>query len=72
MKSYWVRCKKYTENINPKISKASNGRTMISKCVTCGIKKSRLIKNQDPKGLLSNLVLGTLLRKVPILCDILF
>ena len=63
---------KDTENINPKISKASNGRTMISKCAICCSKKSRFIKNQEAKGLLSNLGTKTSLSKVPKLGDILF
>ena len=29
---------------------------VLSKCVLCGSKKSRFIKNQEAKGLLSNLV----------------
>ena len=35
-------------------------------------KKSRFIKNQEAKGLLSNLVIKTLLSKVQILGEILF
>ena len=51
----------------------SNGRTMMwSKCAICGSKKSRFIKNQEAKGLLSNLGLRTPLSKVPILGHILF
>ena len=38
----------------------------------CGTKKSRFIKNQEAKRLLSNLGLRTPLSKVPILGDILF
>ena len=50
MKSYCLKCRKDTENINSKISKASNGRTMLlSKCPICGSKKSRFIKNQVAK-----------------------
>ena len=45
---------------------------IISKCATCGSKKSRFIKNQEVKGLLSNLGIKTPLSKVPILGDILF
>ena len=45
---------------------------MISKCAICGSKKSRFIKNQEAKGLLSSLVIKTPLSKVPILDDILF
>ena len=68
-----VQSRKDTENINPKISKTSNGRTMLlSKCAICNSKKSRFIKNQEAKGLLSNLGIKTPLSKVPILGDILF
>ena len=73
MKSYCLKCKKNTVNINPRVSKTSNGKTMLlSKCAICGSKKSRFIKNQEAKGLLSNLGLKTPLNKVPILGDILF
>ena len=73
MKSYCLKCRKDTENINPKISKTSNNRIMVlSKCAICGSKKSRFIKNQETKELLSNLGIKTLLSKVPILGDILF
>ena len=73
MKSYCLKCRKDTENINPKVSKTNNGRTMLlSNCATCNSKKSRFIKNQEAKGLLSNLVIKTPLSKVPILGDILF
>ena len=73
MKSYSLRCREGTENINPKVSSTSNGKAMIlSKCAICGSKKSRFIKNQEAKGLLSNLGIRTPLSKVPILGDILF
>ena len=73
MKSYRLKCKKDTENIDPKVSNTSNGRkTILSKCAICGSKKSRFIKNQEAKGLLSNLGVRTPLSKVPILGDILF
>ena len=73
MKSYCLKCRKDTENINPKVSKTSNGRTMLlSKCAICDSKKSRFIKNQEVKALLSNLRVRTPLRKVQILGDILF
>ena len=45
---------------------------ILSKYAICGSKKSRFIKNQEGKGLLSNLVIKTPLSKVPILDDILF
>ena len=73
MESFCLKCKKNTEKIDPEISSSSNGRAMIlSKCAICGSKKSRFIKNQEAKGLLSNLDIRTPLSKVPILGDILF
>ena len=72
MKSYCLKCRKDTENINPKISETSDGKGMISKYAICGSKKSRFFKNQERKGLLSNLGLRKPLGKVPILSDILF
>ena len=72
MKSYCLKCRKNTENLNPRVSKASNGRTMVlSKCAICGSRKSRFIKNQEAKGLLSSLGVRTPLSKVPMLGDIL-
>ena len=68
-----IKCKKNTENIDPEFSSTSNGKAMIlSKCGICGGKKSRIIKNQEAKGLLSNLGVRTSLSKVRILGDILF
>ena len=73
MLSYCLKCKKYTESINPKVSKTTNGKTMIlSKCAICGSKKSKFIKEQQEKGLLSNLGLRIALNKIPLLGDILF
>ena len=73
MLSYCLKCKKNTESIDPKVSATSNGKTMIlSKCAICGSKKSKLIKKQEEKGLLSNLGIRTPLSKIPLLGDILF
>ena len=73
MKSYCLKCRKDTENTNPKVSKTSNGRTMLLwNCAICNSKKSRFIKSQETKGLLSNLGITTPLSKVPILGDIFF
>ena len=67
------KCRNDTENIDPKVSSSSNGRAVIlSKCAICGSKKSKFIKNQEAKGLLSKLCIKTPLNKVPILGDILF
>ena len=73
MKSYCLKCRKDTEIINLRVSNRSNGRkTILSKYAICGSKKSRFIKDQEAKGLLSNLGVRTPLSKVPILGDILF
>ena len=73
MESYCLKCKKYTKNINPQVSSTSNGKLMIlSKCAICGSKKSRFIKKQEAKGLLSKLGIKTPLSKIPLLGDILF
>ena len=73
MKSYFLKCRKDTENINPRASNTSNRRTMIlSKCAICGSKKSIFIKNQEAKGLLSNSGIRTPLIKALLLGDTLF
>ena len=56
MESYCLKCKKYTNNIDPQVSSTRNGRLMIlSKCAICNSKKSKFIKEQEAKGLLSKL-----------------
>ena len=73
MLSYCLKCKRNTESINPKVSKTTNGKAIIlSICAICGSKKSKFIKQQEAKGLLSNLGLRTPLNKIPVLGDILF
>ena len=65
--------KKNTESINPRVSATSNGRIMIlSKCAISGSKKSKFIKNQGAKGLLSSLDIRTPLSKIPLLGDVFF
>ena len=73
MLSYCLKCKRNTESINPKVLKTTNGKAIIlSKCAIGGSKKSKFIKEQEAKGLLSNLVLRTPLNKIPVLGHILF
>ena len=68
-----VKCRKYTENINPKVLITSNDKIiLLSKYAMCGSKKSRCIKKQEVSWILSNLGLKTPLSKVPLLGDILF
>ena len=75
MLSYCLKCKKRIKNQSNDrvIVKTSNGKTMIlPKCAICGAKKSKFIKEQEAKGLLSNLGIRTPLSKIPLLGDILF
>ena len=68
MKTYCVKCRKDTNNINPKIFKTKNNRLLMqSKCSDCKNKKSRFVKEQDGKGLLSNLAINTRFSKIPLL-----
>ena len=73
MLSYCLKRKRNTESINPKVLKTTNGKAIIlSKCAICDSKISKFIKEQEAKGLLSNLGLRTPLNKIPVLGDILF
>ena len=73
MKSYCLKYRKDIKNINPRVSNTSKGNTMILSKRAIGVsKKSKFIKNQEAKGLLSNLGLKRPLSKVPILGNILF
>ena len=73
MLSHCFKCRKNTKSINPKVSKTTNGKAIIlSTYAICGSKKSKFIKEQEAKGLLSNLGLKTPLNKIPVLGDILF
>ena len=66
--THCLSCRKYTKNTNPRIVKSKNNRSMIqSNCAICNSKKSRLIKEQQAKGLLSNLGIKAPLNKVPLL-----
>ena len=68
MKIYCVKCRKDTQNINPKIvittaTKKKNRSIMQPKCPVCRMKKSRFVKEQEGKGLLSILGIKALLSK---------
>ena len=70
--TYCLVCRKYIKNINPKIVRNRQNRSMIqSNCPICGSEKSRFIKEQQAMGILSNLGIKTPLSKVPLL-NILF
>ena len=51
-----MKCKKNTESKNPKVARSKNRRIMLlSKCAVCDDKKSKFIKEQEVRGLISNL-----------------
>ena len=73
MLTYCLKCKRNTENKYAKMIKTKNGRVIISsKCVGCGNKKSRFIKEQEASGILSSLGIRATLRKIQVLRDIFF
>ena len=72
MLTYCMKCRKNTENLNSEIFKTKNNRLIMqSKCPVCGIKKSRFVKEQEAKSLISNLGIKASLSKIPLL-NILF
>ena len=73
MLTYCLKCKKDTKNVNSKVFKTENCKTMLSsKCDLCSSKNSRFTKEEEAKGLLSSLGLKIPLNKIPLLGDILF
>ena len=68
MKTYCVKCRTNAKNIDPKIFRTKNNRLLVeSTCSDCKNKKLRLVKEQDAKGLLSNLGINTPFSKIPLL-----
>ena len=67
MVTYCVKCRKDTENIDPKMARTKNNKLIMqSKCPVCGIKKQRFVKEQEAKGLLSNFGIKIPLSKIPL------
>ena len=68
MKTYCVKCRKDTDNIDSKIYRTKNNRLLMqSKCSVCKNKNSRFVKEQDAKGLLSNLGMNAPFSKISLL-----
>ena len=68
MLTYCVKCRKNTENLDLKSFKTKNNKLIMqSKCPVCGIKKSRFVKEQDAKILLSISGAETPFSKIPLL-----
>ena len=72
MLTYCLKCKRNTKNKDAKMKRTKNGRLALSsKCVVCGSKKSKFMKEKEAEGLLSNLGIKKPLNKIPLL-NILF
>ena len=66
MKTYCLVCRKNTDNVNSKMIKTKNDRIQLkSQCSNCGNKKSRFVKKQEAKGILSSLGIKTPLSQIP-------
>ena len=73
MLSYYLKCRKNTENKNPKVVRAKNGRIMLlSKCAVYDSKKLKLIKKQKASGLLISWGIKITLNEIPLLGPLLF
>ena len=73
MLSFCLKRRKNTESKNPKVVRTKNGRIMLlSKCSVCNSKKSKFLKEQEPRGLLSSLGIRTPLSQIPLLDPLLF
>ena len=71
MKTYCIKCRKDAESIVPKAVRTKNNRlVMQSKCSACRIKKSRFVKEQEAKDLITNLGNKMPLSKIPLLNDL--
>ena len=67
------KVQKDKENLNPRVSKTSNGKSILSsKSAVCGSKKSRFIKEKEVSDLLSRIGIKTPLRKIPCLGNNIF
>ena len=66
MKTYCLIYRKNTDNVNSKMIKTKNDRLQLKfQCSICGYKKSRFVKKQEAKGILSSLGIKTPLSKIP-------
>ena len=67
MKTYCLS-RTNTENVDPRIFRTKNNKLIMqSQCSDYRNKKSRFVKKQDAKGLLSNLGIRTPFSKIPLL-----
>ena len=64
--SYCLKCRKIVENKNLNVLRTKNRRIMLlSKCAECNGKKTKFLKEEDAKGLLSSIGIKALLCQIP-------
>ena len=65
MISYCLKCRKNTESKNPKVVRTKDGRIIVlSKYSVCNIKNWKFLKEQEARGLLSNLGIRVPLNRI--------
>ena len=65
MISYCLKCRKNTESKNPKVVRTKDGRIiLLSKYSVCNIKNWKFLKEQEARGLLSNLGIRVPLNRI--------
>ena len=73
MSMCFLKCRTNTESKNPKVVRTKNGRIMLlSKCLVCNSKKSKFLKEQEARVLLSSLGIRTPSSQIPFVGPILF
>ena len=66
MKTYYIVCKKDTENKNLKVFKTKNKRLILNSiCSVCNNRKSKFVCENEGSGLLSSSGIKTTLSKIP-------
>ena len=73
MLSYYLMCWKNTKSKNPKVVRTKNWRIMLlSNCAVSNSKKSKFLKEQEAKELLSSTGIRTSLSQSPLLGSLSF
>ena len=73
MLSYCLNCRKNIQSKDPEVVKTKNERIiLLSKCSVSSSKKSRFLKEQEARGLLSSLGIRAPLSQIPFVGPVLF
>ena len=73
MLSYCLNCRKNIQSKDPEVVKTKNERIiLLSKCSVSSSKKSKFLKEQEARGLLSSLGIRAPLSQIPFVGPVLF